>query len=212
MDTVGNIKIDKYCNSLIEIGYELLEENELLDACDKWFEAWQNIKNIIPKEINRIDDTLAFKKNGEVIPNWVQDFSMELGNAGIKKPIYLQMLIDVCNEILKMFPNSDRTFIHSIKRSKAEAYFTLKDQKQGDKCFQELVDNYSDIIWSFVGWGDMYLYPSKLRSIKDINKAEMLYKMAKPKEQFEFEVIKQRLKDVEKERSLTTPCVNIDYA
>lgn len=204
MNTNGKQIIGRYYDSLIDLGYELLDYNRLSDACDKWFEAWQHIKNIIPNEINSINDTLNFEINGEVIPNWLQDFTTELGNAGIKIPVYLQMFIDVCNEILKKFPDSDRTFIHSIKRSKAEAYFSLKDQKQGDKCFQELVDNYPDNIWSFVGWGDMYLHPLKLRSIKDINKAEMFYKMANPKEKFEYEVIKERLNDVEKERSLTT--------
>lgn len=198
------LKIDISCKRLISEGYELLEDGELQEACDTWYEAWQYFKSAIPRNIRNIEETLDMNRGEEYIPNWIQDMTTEMSNEGISRPMYYQKTIDICNEVIRQFGNSDKKYLHSLKRTIAEAYFGLKDQEMGDKCFQELVDQYPDNIWSFVGWGDMYLHPIKKKSIKNIGKAEEYFKRAKPKDEFEREVINQRLQDVEKERSLTT--------
>jgi len=83
---------------------------------------------------------------------------MELGNACLKEPSFYEKRIEIeyCREFCMLFPATDRLIIENMKRAEAESYFALGMVEKGEGAFQNLVEEFPDSAWVYIGWGDMY--------------------------------------------------------
>ncbi|WP_157067393.1 tetratricopeptide repeat protein [Desulfosarcina cetonica] len=136
----------------------------------------------------------------ELIYNWCQDLEVELGNAGIDDSTYYRERIAYCDEFCSIFPASGELLMHNMKRAIAESYFALGNVEEGNKCFKQLIEQYPNNIWGYIGWGDMYLWPMEKDIKPDYNKAEQIYKMAVGKGIEGENHLNDRLNELKKER------------
>ena len=186
---------------LMEKGWSLLQKNETAKACDTWLKLWDNLKSRFKPEFRDIKEAETVFSGREPIFNWCQDLEMELGNAGLDDPTYYQKRIEYCNEICTIFPESDESIIHNMKRAVAESYFALGSIDEGTICFKKLIEQYPNNVWSYIGWGDMYLWPLKKNYDPDYERAEQIYKMALDMNIDGKKDLIDRLNEVEKKRA-----------
>lgn len=155
----------------LEEGYEYLEENDSVRACDVWLKMWDALK----QRIKPIFTTLDYLEDKNVMDfsfrDVVQELEMELQNAGRVDPTYFKKRIIFCREFCNYFPGEAELITHNMQRAIAESYGWLKDYENANKEFTKLVAEYPDNPWGYIGWGDIYMRD-------DLSKARGLYEKA----------------------------------
>jgi tetratricopeptide (TPR) repeat protein len=154
-------------DNLIDLGFNLLSDDEPTAACDVWLLVWEGIKY----KLKYKPSTLAFLdehyRGTFFITNFIQDLEMELRNAGMEDEDYFQKRIEYCKEFLTFFPNEgDYTF--NMRRALAESYAYLGDYEQADMEFERLIKDYPDNPWGYIGWGDIYVEKDDYPKAKEI--------------------------------------------
>ena len=75
----------KKFEKLMQDGYEKTMEGNDIVACDLWQRAWREFLQIIEKEgITSIEEFDNKYDLAEFVSNWIQDYEMVLGNAGVE--------------------------------------------------------------------------------------------------------------------------------
>lgn len=138
---------------LMEKGWSLLQKNETAKACDVWLELWNNLKSRFKPEFRNVREAETIFSGCELIYNWCEDLESELRNAGTDDLIYYQKRIAYCDEFCSIFPESDELLIHNMKRAIAESHFAFGNIVEGNKCFEELIEQYPRNIWGILVGG-----------------------------------------------------------
>ena len=195
-DVVSNEDIDDW----MQDGYYLLEKLKNLEACDLWLKVWENLKKRFSPEMKSVDDADEVFDGMQSVYNWCQDFEMELGNAGLEDSAYHGKRIAYCQEFCRFFPETDDSIIENMRRGEGEALFYLGRIEEGEKVFKDLVEQFPESAWAYIGWGDMYCNKHNKNAPLDYEKAETIYRKALKNNVDEVEEVIKRLKDLEEER------------
>ena len=198
----GNKDSDEL-DELMQEGYFLLENNKTEEACEIWLEVWNKLKSRFSTDMKSIEDSERIFSGVELLYNWCQDLEMELRNAGINDSSFYKKRIDYCKEFISLFPETDSLTLHNMKRAVAESYFALGDSSKGDEAFKKLIKEYSENIWGYIGWGDMYFLPMNKKEAPNYERAEQIYRMALDKDFEEEDILIERLNELKKEKSKT---------
>lgn len=184
-------------SDLIDIGFEYLDQNDSISACDRWLKAWEAIKNRIKPTSKSLDDLDKHYKKSFFIRNFCQDLEAELHNAGLKDPAYFEKRISYCREFCEYFPQEDELIIHNMRRSIADSYAKLDQYREAESEFEKLVQDFPDNPWGYIGWGDLFF----LEQQKDYTKAAELYEkaLAIANDKMDIESVKERLEDLKEE-------------
>ncbi|MCF6335581.1 MAG: SEC-C domain-containing protein [Spirochaetales bacterium] len=188
-------------DSLMTRGQLLLEKNKTAEACDVWLELWTNLKGRFKPEFRNIKEAELIFSGSDYIYNWCQDLEAELGNAGIGNLKYYKKRLEYCSEFCSIFPESDKMLMGNMKRAIAESHFAIGNKVKGNKCFTELIEQYPDRIWGYIGWGDMYFSPLQKDIKPNYDKAEQIYKMGLGRNIKEEAVLIDRLDKLREERN-----------
>lgn len=191
---------------LMEKGYEFFYKHEDEKACRVWLEAYDHLKVRFRPEIKRINDFDDVFKGSHYVLNWSQDFIMTLWNAGLH-----QKQIEICQEFLNFFPESDDFFIHNVLRHRAESLFALDKIIEGENAFKVLVKKFPDNPWGYIGWGDQY--SNFLEDFFNYNKAKILYLKGLEKDASVKDIVLRRIGflEVEKKRIKLKEDLLLDY-
>ena len=192
----GYDELDK----LMQYGYSLSEKEEITEACKIWLEVWNRLKIRFRPEMNNIEDAEKIFSGLQCLYNWCQDLEMELENAGRLDEFFYKKRIDYCSEFCSIFPETDSSILHNMKRAVAESYFAIGDIVKGKQCFKKLIEEYPQNIWGYIGWGDMYFLGMNRNFSPDYERAEQIYRMALDKEIDGKEYLIERLNDLQKEK------------
>lgn len=184
-------------SDLIDRGFEYLDENDSISACDKWFKVWEAIKDRIEPALQNLDYLDKHYESSFFIRNFCQDLEAELHNAGLKDPAYFEKRMNYCREFCNFFPKESELIIHNMRRAIAESYGKLGQYRKAESEFEKLVQDFPDNPWGYIGWGDLFFLENK----KDYNKARELYEkgLAIAKDKLDIEVLKERLEDLKEE-------------
>lgn len=164
---------------LMEQGYSLSQDKEMAKASDVWLVLWDKLKSRFKPEFRNVEQAETIFSGTDLIHNWCQDLENALEHAGRENPEYFQKRIEYCHEFCLIFPESGELLLHNMKRAAAESHFALGNLTEGDRCFEELIEQYPKNIWGYIGWGDMYAIWIMNNNIDpDYDKAEKIYKMA----------------------------------
>jgi len=184
-------------SNLYELGFDFLNRNDSISACDTWLKVWNVIKDRSDPKFQTLDHLDKHYKGSFFISNFCQDLEMELHNAGLRDPAYFEKRIKYCREFCDIFPKESELIIHNMRRSIAQSYGELGKYKKMDCEFEKLVQDFPDNPWGYIGWGDMYFLGQK----KDYHKAQELYEkgVVVAKDDYDLDVAKERLEDVKQE-------------
>lgn len=185
-------------NEEMQGGYDLLEAGKTDAACDKWWQAWQWIREKVTPATN----TLAvFDKaflGTQSVFNWCQDFEMELGNAGLEDPAYHKLRIRYCQELLSTFTAIDWEMRNNFLRAEADAYWYLGETETAEQKFAALIAQNPDWAWGYVAWSDHFWLDCG--APKNHERAEELLQQALARPNLEDrDAVLERLRDLRKE-------------
>lgn len=183
-------------NALVDEGSRLVNKNDLVNGCDRWLEVWETIKRDCQGKRCTLDDLDRQYRGTFFVSNLLQDLEMELHNAGVRDPLYFEKRITYCQEVCELLPNEDESTLIGMRRAVAESYASLGNYEQAEQKFQELVKDYPNNPWGFIGWGDLYLYQKE----DDYDRAKEFYQkgLAVAGDHFSKQAARERLKDAEK--------------
>ncbi|NPV30447.1 MAG: zinc chelation protein SecC [Firmicutes bacterium] len=188
-------------DDMMQDGYSFCHEGREDEGCRVWLEVWEHLKKRFTPEMKSIKDAERVFSGAQSLFNWCQDLEMELGNAGLREPSFYEKRIEYCREFCMLFPETDRLIIENMKRAEAESYFALGMVEKGERAFQNLVEEFPDSAWVYIGWGDMYWLFEDSKAQRDYDKAESIYRMALERNVVMKEDVLERLKVLEEERS-----------
>lgn len=189
----ANILSMEQMNSLLEKGYDYLNEDDPISACNVWLEFWEALKYRINPNLKSLDYLDREYMGTFFISNICQDLEAELYNAGVRDASYFEKRIRYCREFCNYFPEESELIIHNMKRAIGESYAKLNKYREAELEFKKLVDEYPDNFWGYIGWGDIFA------DKKDNKRARELYEkgLAIAKDESDIEVLKDRLEYLE---------------
>ena len=183
-------------SNLIDNGYECLSENDSKSACDLWLRVWNAIKYRSKPEIKTLESIDDSFGDWHSISNLCVELEFELANAGFEDSAYYEKRIDYCKEFCEIFSEEGGPTVHNRRRAIAESYVSLRKFDEAKKALDELVKDYPNNPWSYIEYGDMYLFEDDL--IEDSSKAKELYNKALlvAKDETDKQIIADRLEDL----------------
>lgn len=165
----------------MQIGYGLLNNNNGKKAIIVWAKVLEEIKDYM--KLNNIESLDKFDKifNGnENVENWIQDYEMALDNVisdGKSKSdqTYARQRIKLLEFIIKVTKPGDLTYLNSQK-ALGETYFILRDLEKGKEVYLNLIKNYPNFVWGYIGYSDEFWLNHK--DDKDYEKAASILRQA----------------------------------
>lgn len=181
-------------SDLIDRGFEYLNQNNSIEACNTWLKVWDAIKERINPSFKNLDYLDNHYKSSFFIRNFCQDLETELHNAGLDNSAYFEKRINYCQEFCEFFPEESELIIHNMHRAIADSYARLDQYREAELAFEKLVQEFPNNPWGYIGWGDIFFFGGR----KDFVKARELYKksLAIAKDKMDIEAIKDRLEDI----------------
>lgn len=138
-------------------GYKLSGNGDTIQAVKSWSHSWESIKWLMDNhDISSIESFDNVFLGTQSVYNWASDFEMELSNAGINEPDFLQLTIDFCTEYIERYQNHEELNIKNMRRKIAETLFHLGKREEGDKLFEQYLSLDPTWGWGWIGWSDVY--------------------------------------------------------
>jgi hypothetical protein len=110
----------------------------------------------------------------QFLSNWVQDLEMELRNAGLQNPVYLEHRIRYCEDFLSRFGEDDDLRHENMRRAVAESWADLGQRSRSDALFEQWLKDDPQWGWGWIGWADTYWFIKE--ADRDLPRAEALLK------------------------------------
>ncbi len=138
-------------------GYRLLAKGNTIEGLEVWIHSWESIKwlmahhNII--SIESFDEVFLGTQS---VFNWATDFELELGNAGLKDPRFLQLKIDFCTEYIERYRDTEEHNIKNMRTAIAQTLIELGRREEGDKLFEKYLSLDPTWGWAWIKWSDAY--------------------------------------------------------
>ncbi len=149
-------------NSKINEGYTLLRKNQTVECCQKWLDAWEDIKAVMAdgniRDLHKLQENYSWT---EFILNYVQELEMELGNAALDHSEYAHKRILYCWELLDVLTDQDQLCIENTRRAIAESHHMLGNSTECDRLFEGWLTDHPDWGRGWIGWASCYIYGEK---------------------------------------------------
>lgn len=181
-------------SDLIDRGFEYLDDNDSIAACDLWFKVWEAVKYRHNSEFKNLEFLDKQYDRSFFVSNFCQDLEQELHNAGFDDKVYFEKRICYCREFLACFPDEKELIIHNMRRAIAESYLSLNNGEQAELEYKKLVQEYPENPWGYIGWGDMYCFAEQKDNLKAKALYEKAFAIAKDKE--DRMIIQERLMNI----------------
>jgi tetratricopeptide (TPR) repeat protein len=159
-------------------GYKLIEAEpkpKTAEACQIWLRVWDHFKTWLTPEMTTVEQADELFSGMQSFSNWCQELEAELHNAGLDDPRFFHERLRYCQEFCRQF-HEDEGMIPSFLRAEAETYFSLGQESDGVRKFEQLIERFPDWAWGYVGWGDEYWIMKD--SVKDYARADQIYRKA----------------------------------
>jgi hypothetical protein len=142
---------------LIQTGYELVNQNQSVAACDQWLAAWELVQQLAPADASSSEAVdAAYPHLFPSISQWAMDLMFELHNAGLKDPAYCEKRLAYVHDFLARFPDEDEDRVLEFRRAPGEALWQLGRLAEAEAVFKALVADMPDKAWAYIGWSDQY--------------------------------------------------------
>lgn len=184
----------EFFEDLMLNGYDDWEYEDYENAIERWENAWDILKEIIPSDIASIKGADQFVDNlpkislAQSLFNWCQDFDDMLLEAGVEDKSVITKRIHYTSEFCQRFPHSDISIKMLV--GKAESYKMLGDMQKAEDLFEELAEKYPESSAVYMGWGDV------CEKNGDYERAEQIYRSGLKHCSSDRDKIYERLKEL----------------
>ena len=137
---------------LIREGYELQKGKDDQAAIDKWWEAWQLLREVFTPEINSTEALERALGTDLMLDNWTSDFEMALDGDELTIPRYQEIGIQYLTEVLSQFTKQHHSNQEHRKSKLAEIYFAKGDETQAEEIFERMIMDSPHRSAGYIGW------------------------------------------------------------
>ncbi|ABZ83765.1 hypothetical protein HM1_0790 [Heliomicrobium modesticaldum Ice1] len=197
---------------LLDLGYRFVDQQNAFEGCRAWWWAWTKLRPlIVEKGIDDIDAVDKVVKSPDYMSNWCQDFDDHLINEAQKRWIFAIMRIAYAQDFVRLLPKSDLLIIQNMRLAVAESYAILGQFDKSETEFRQLIKDYPQWTWGYVGWGDLYSYNKPDDREVDVQRAREIFAAGLDAGVDEPEYLEQRIRDLdafvssEKKHRIATP-------
>lgn len=163
----------------IREGDDLLDHGEVGAACDRWLQVWNDLKSRFLRGTKTVDTVEDRVGDYYSINSWLVSIEMELGNAGLDNPEYVQKRIQFCTEVSELLPDSPTDFLERMGCGVAESHFMLGNAQMGEAAFEALTSKLPNVSWVlYATWGDLWRGRFRSKVPADLERASELYEQA----------------------------------
>lgn len=85
-------------------GYRRMMVQDSRGACEVWWKVWEVVEARLTPEMTSTTKAAAVFEGTQCLFNWVQDFAVELTNAGHQEPRWATFGARFCRQVLAQFP------------------------------------------------------------------------------------------------------------
>jgi tetratricopeptide (TPR) repeat protein len=158
-------------------GYLAQERRDEQAACRLWMETWKGIWAVVEaRQLDAVEDFDELFCGTNSLFNWLQDFLLELHNAGLREKAFLLERRAVLETLIgrlelgRLLPN--------CRKDLAETYFSLGLPDQAEKLFRQWLQETPRWGWGWIGLADGYTFeaPDEMR---DLARAEHILKQGR---------------------------------
>ncbi len=142
-------------------GYGYDYEGETGKAIFYWHVVFENLKSYFEEyKLESLEEFDKIFNGNQYVRNWVHDYDDALrevllhSNETAKKEVGRRK-IDLLNFLLSLELSEEMT-THNYKRSLAETYYLMGQPEFGEKHFIQLIEEYPDNAWGYIGYSDQY--------------------------------------------------------
>jgi tetratricopeptide (TPR) repeat protein len=185
----------------MQAGYESFNSGNPAAACRIWLDAWDAVRRLFDKaDVHSISEFDSRFQGTQSLLNWIQDFELELWNAGLDDPQFLRARIAVCEEGLRWAEaDGDDLLRENFQRAVADSYFELGETGKADDLYRTWLEADPQWGWGWIGWSDCY--QSARSEFRDLSRSEYLLRQGLSVAGVEdFKDICVRLADLYKEQ------------
>jgi len=155
-------------SDLLDKGFDLLEQEEVIKGVDTWLELWEALKYYINPKYKNLDYLEKLNEGTFFIRNFVQDLEMKLYQASNINHSYYEKRIKYCREFCELFPEEDELMIVNMRRSIADSYAFTGDFATAEKEFKKLIEDFPHNVWAYIGYGDIFMDREQFERAKEI--------------------------------------------
>jgi uncharacterized protein YecA (UPF0149 family) len=114
-------------DSKIQHGYVLILEDQLIEGCDEWLDAWEGIKMLMlesgAKDIFELEEKYGWTSS---VSTYSQDLKSELNGAGKHDRLYKAKRTKYCEE-LQSYSSEEELSKRARQNSEIETYPQIND-------------------------------------------------------------------------------------
>lgn len=153
-------------------GYALMEARRPNDVCERWWKVWEVLRSRFTPQMTTCEATRPLFNGMQCLFNWSQDFEMELGNAALQDPHWLEVGMRYLREFLDQFTEEDKHLRGNLERSLAELLMQAGEREEAQRILLRRVDNDATDIWNYVALADAYSHDGRRSLGRDLDVAE----------------------------------------
>jgi tetratricopeptide (TPR) repeat protein len=155
-------------------GYKAQARGDQQAACRLWLETWRSIWAVVEarhlRSVEEFDDLFCGTNS---LFNWVQDFLLELHNAGLQEKAFHLERLAVLEALLGRFQLG--SLLPGCKKDLAETYFCLGMPEKAGQLYRQWLKETPHWGWGWIGWADGYTFCTPDRE-KNPARAEQILK------------------------------------
>ena len=161
----------------MQLGYEA---GGAVEACAIWLGVWRDVLRLADRfgldTLEELDDRFG---GTQCLFNWVQDFELELANAGVEDASFRRERIRCCEEFLTRFPDAEPDLTEGFRRALAESHFETGAEETGERLYREWLEADPTWGWGWLGWSDAYwLLSGVYKAAPEYGRAETILRDA----------------------------------
>jgi hypothetical protein len=156
-------------------GYKAQARGDQQAACRLWMETWKGIWAVVEarqlRSVEEFDDLFC---GTQALYNQVQDFLMELHNAGLEERAYHEERLAVLEALLGRLELGE-DLLPNCRNDLAETLFFLGMPEKADQLYRQWLEETPHWGWGWIGWADGYAFGPPDRE-KNPARAEQILK------------------------------------
>jgi len=142
-------------------GYCYMMDRRSAQACERWSTVWQVIHSRLRTGMRTCDDASVVFDGSQVLFNWVQDFAIELHNTAVDNATFADTGIQLCEDVLKQFPDETELFRLNFRADLGEFYYLAGRPQHGERILLTLIHDYPDRAAGYARLSDILAYGAR---------------------------------------------------
>ena len=125
-------------------GYDLTQARKYVDAAEVWLRAWEHVRPRLEPHMITFKAVDPVFRLTQFFGNWIQDFTIGIGNAVISDRKYADIGMRVIGELLGQFVHEDLNTVLYFRCELGNFLFRAGRCEEGEAALQTIISEHPD--------------------------------------------------------------------